>query len=133
MGLEDRDYMSDERSGTRKVDVCPHCGHWVSVCTCRKYTPVPFGGGCQPETRGLSTADAERKGLLTWDGSKFVLPKPIINAEETISAMDNQFVAESTLKYNRPQWDNVSRFILNAVATVLILGAVSFLLWWLVS
>jgi len=103
------------------------------VCTCEKYTPVPFGGGDKPENRGISTADAEQKGLLVWDGHNFVPPKPVINTEKTITTMDSQFVAESTLKYNRPQWDNVSRFILNAVATVLILGAVSFLLWWLVS
>jgi hypothetical protein len=34
MGLEDRDYMSEDKSKTHDVKVCPKTGHWIGVVDC---------------------------------------------------------------------------------------------------
>ena len=36
MGLEDRDYMSEDRSKTHDVKVCPKTGHWIGLSDCSK-------------------------------------------------------------------------------------------------
>jgi tRNA(Ile2) C34 agmatinyltransferase TiaS len=36
VGLEDRDYMSEDRSKTHDVKVCPKTGHWIGLSDCSK-------------------------------------------------------------------------------------------------
>jgi hypothetical protein len=95
------------------------------------YTSVPFGGGDQPEYRGLSTSDAESKGLIVWDGGKFMSPKPSIDTEKESTIVVAPFVPEVVPTKSYQPRVSIAKFTVNFIAIVLILGAVGFLLWWL--
>ena len=74
MPLEDRDYV---RGKHPPACTCKECvARRLGKESAGRYTHVPFGGGPVASHRGLSTADAERKGLIRWDGSKYVSPEP---------------------------------------------------------
>jgi len=54
--------------------MCPECAAEMKRRQEDYSTRVPFGGGADSRRRGISTADAEEKGLLRWTGRGFVPP-----------------------------------------------------------
>ncbi len=128
MPLGDRDYIRGKHPPACTCKECENRRLGISDYT----TNVPFGGGNKPSSRGISTQDAANKGLLEWDGNKYVVPNPdnpkmTVKPKLTLPQATLRNKSAKVLK--KKDGFPVSKILVNTIAVGIILWVLYAIYW----